>query len=93
MRRTCLFVHLDGRLVAVDPDNLADELVMAYFYLRQSLAIRFLSLEDCGSKSYQLVHGYTNHVLSNNDWPVCVLLAIVGAVRGRIVVATNPETE
>jgi hypothetical protein len=38
MRSTCLFVHLDGCLVAIDTNDFTDELVMANFYLCHSLA-------------------------------------------------------
>lgn len=38
MHCTCLFVYLDGCLVAIDPNDFTDKLVMANFYLRHILA-------------------------------------------------------
>ena len=82
MRSTCFFVHLDGRLVAIDSNDLADELVMANFYLRHSLA-KCLPALRWRMEPYQLVHGNANHVLGNDDWPARMLLAIVGGMRRR----------
>ncbi len=94
MRSTCLFVHLDGRLVAIDPNDFADELVMTNFYLRHSLAKCPPALWS-RMEPYQLVHGNANHVLGNDDWPACTLVVSYRRwhAPSECVVATNPETE
>jgi hypothetical protein len=61
----CLLVNLNRGLVAIDSDNLTNEVVVSY--------------------SDQLVHGNTNHVLSNDDrtgdgvdFTSCVSIVLVG---------------
>ena len=78
-------------MVAIDPDDFTDELVVAHFHLFHSLARRPPEMKAV-SKSYQLVHGNTGHVLGNDDGSGGLLSAIVGTC-GRSVVATDPETE
>jgi len=41
-RHTCLLVHLDGCLIAIDSDDLTNELVVTDFDLFQRLATRTL---------------------------------------------------
>ena len=65
MSCTCLLVYLDGRLVAADPNDFTDKLVMAYFHLSHGLVENALS--GSVGNPYQLIHGNASHIFSDND--------------------------
>jgi hypothetical protein len=89
---TRLFVHLDGCLVAADPNDFAHKLVMANFHLFDILATSS-SWMDAEAGPYQLVHGNTSHVFGDDHGSKCFALAIAGGLHCLSLVAAHPETE
>ena len=63
-RRTGLFVDLNGGFVIVDSDNFTNETVLADFDLL-FLVLRIACFKP--RRTYEFVHGDTDHVLGDND--------------------------
>ncbi len=63
--RTGFFVDLNGRSVSFDSNDLSYQVVMANFNLCRRIVSNLHPHATCNT--YKLVHGDSNHVLSNHD--------------------------